>query len=165
MGRQDLRLRGPAHRCRRSQCRLAGADGVDHDRAFRRERPRLRRRRAADGEPRVDLGDAVPARRRDRTTHVDRRVPAARRHGARTAGARDRADDDGDHRAGGSRVQRVCRGVPRAGRRLPAALALRGRRRVGHGARGDVHAAADLRRAPPGHRLGGVGRGFGSASR
>ena len=42
---------------------IARADGADHDRPLRGQRPRLRRRRAADGQPRADLGGALPARR------------------------------------------------------------------------------------------------------
>ena len=51
---------------------------------------RLRRRGAADGQPRTDLDDAVPARRDGRTPDLDRGALAARRDGARPAGARDR---------------------------------------------------------------------------
>ena len=49
----------------------ARADGPDHPRPVRRQRPRAERRRAADGQPRADLGRPLPARGRDR---------AARRH-------------------------------------------------------------------------------------
>ena len=48
---------------RRRRVLLARADGVDHARALRDERPRARRSGAAGGQPRARLGGALPARR------------------------------------------------------------------------------------------------------
>ena len=78
--------------------------GPDHARPVRDQLAGDRRRGAADGQPRPDLGDAVPARRRGRAADGDRPVRGARRDGEGPAGARDRADDDRDHRARGARV-------------------------------------------------------------
>ena len=92
---------------------------------------------------------ALPARRRDRAARRDRRAGRARRDGARPAGARDRADDDRRDRARRARLDRLRGRVRDPGRRLPDRLGLRGRRRRGDRARGDVHAAADLGGAAP----------------
>ena len=96
----DLRLAARVPRSRLPRCRdvlVALAGRSDRARALRLQRPRLRRRRAADRQPRADLGLALPARGDGRAAHLDRRVLAARRHGARPARARHaRADDRGD---------------------------------------------------------------------
>ena len=78
---------------RRRRVLVARAVGADRARPLRRHRPRLRRRGAADGRARARLGLALPPRRRGRTADDDRRVPAARRDGARPARARDAAHD------------------------------------------------------------------------
>ena len=70
---------------------VARADGPDHVRDLRRQRPRPRRRRPADGQPRAALDVDVPARRDGRAANGDGRAVAARRHGARPARARDRS--------------------------------------------------------------------------
>ena len=49
------------------------ADGPDHDRRLRRA-PRGQRRGPPGRQPRADLGDALPARRDDRATNVDREL-------------------------------------------------------------------------------------------
>ncbi len=74
-------------------------------------------------------------------------LDALGRHGARAAGARDRAPRRGDDRARGARLRDVRRGVPDHGRRVRERLGLRGRDRARDRARGDVRAAAHLRRA------------------
>ena len=122
LDRPRLRLAARVPRARHPRRRrllVARADGADHLRPVRVQRPRLRRRRAADGQPRADLDDDVPARRDGRAANGDRRALAARRDGARTARARDRADDgrrDGARRAA---LVELRRRVPRAGRRVP----------------------------------------------
>ena len=75
-------------------------------------------------------------------------VRRPRRDGARAAGAGDGADDDRDHRARRPRLGRVRRRVPDPRGDLRRRLGLVGRRRRGDRAGGDVHAAADLGRAP-----------------
>ena len=95
-GGLDLRLaaRLPSARLPRGRrVLLARAVGADRARPLRRHRPRLRRRRAADGRARADLDLALPDRGRRRAADDDRRVPAARRDGARETRARDAADD------------------------------------------------------------------------
>ena len=75
--RPRLRLAARVPRARhprRDRLLVARADGADHVRALRHERPRLRRRGAADGEPRPDLDDALPARRDGRAAGGDRRA-------------------------------------------------------------------------------------------
>jgi NADH-quinone oxidoreductase subunit M len=88
---------------------VAGPAGPDHARVVRDQRPRDRRRRAPDGQPRADLGGAVHARRRNRAPGGNRRVRPARRLRPRAPGAGDDADDDRDHRAGGAGVDGVRR--------------------------------------------------------
>ncbi len=96
----DAAHRHPRARGRRARVRVAhrvprarlpqrrrllepGADGADHARALRGELARLRRRRAADGQPRADLGRAVPARGNRDAPHHDRRLRLPRRDGQR----------------------------------------------------------------------------------
>ena len=86
--RARLRLAARVPRARhprRDRVLVARADGADHARPLRDQRPRLQRRRAADGQPRPDLGVALPARRDGRAAHRDRR--------ARRCSAGWRADD------------------------------------------------------------------------
>ena len=74
---------------------------------------------------------------------------AARRDGARATRARDDPDDDRRDGARRAALVELRRRVPDPRRRLPAGLGLGRRRRGRDRARGDVHAAADLGRAPP----------------
>ena len=76
---------------------------------FARQRPRPDGRRAADGQPRADLGRALPARGRDRAARRDRSAVRARRHGPRPACACDRADDDRRDRARRARLRAPSR--------------------------------------------------------
>ena len=126
--RLAARVPGARHP-RRRRVLLARADGADHLRPLRRERPRLRRRGAADGQPRPALDDDVPARRDGRAADGDRRALAARRDGPRPAGARDGPDDGRRDGARGAALLELRRRVPDPGRRLPAGLGLGGRRR------------------------------------
>ncbi len=112
------RLPGARHP-RRDRVLLAGADGADHLRPVRRERPRLRRSGAADGQPRPALDDDVPARRDGRAADGDRRALAARRHGPRQADPRDGPDDRRRDDARGTPLLELRRRVPDPGRRLP----------------------------------------------
>ena len=108
-----------ARRARRRRVLVARADGADHVRHLRGQRPRPRRRRAADGQPRAALDVDVPARRDGRAADGDRRALAARRHGARATRARDDPDDgrrDGARRAA---LVELRRRVPDPRRRLP----------------------------------------------
>ena len=90
LARLRLAARVPRARLpRRRHVLVARAVGPDRARPLREQQPRLRRRRAADRQPRADLRVAVPDRGHGRAAHVDRRVCAARRHGARAARARD----------------------------------------------------------------------------
>src|SRR5581483_1959456 len=157
--RLAARLPG-ARRPRRRRVLVARADGPDHVRPLRRERPRARRRGAPDGEPRADLDHPLPARGHGRAARRDRRARAARRDGTRAAGARDRADDDGGDRARRAALLELRGRVPDPRRRLPPGLGLGGRRRGRDRARGPVHAAADLRRAA---RRAGAGGDAGGA--
>ena len=78
-----------------SRTRRSAQIGPDRARPLRRQRPRLRRRRAADGQPRADLGVALPARRHGRAAH--RRPASSRGSAAWRAGgpiARHPPDDD-----------------------------------------------------------------------
>ncbi len=68
---------------------LDGAARPRHARPVRDQRPRDRRRRAADGQPRADLGDAVPARGRDRAARGDR-AASTRSAASPAAGPRSR---------------------------------------------------------------------------
>ena len=100
LARLRLAARVPGTRFpRRRHVLVTGAGGPDRARVVREQRPRLRRRSAADGQPRPLLGSPVPARGDGRAAHVDRRVPTARRDGARAPGARDADHDDGRHLA------------------------------------------------------------------
>ena len=128
--------------------------GLIGARSVREQRPRLRRRSAADGQPRARLVEPLPARRNGRAAHVDRRVPPARRDGPRPPSPR-HADHDGrDHLARRAALDDVRRRVPDPRRRVPAGLGVGGDRRRGDGARCDVHPARDLGRAARRHRLG-----------
>ena len=93
--RARLRLAARVPRARlprRRRLLVARADGPDRARPLRRQRPRLQRRRAPDGQPRrwsrralfLLAGDA-------RSAHGHRRVLRARRDGERTAGLATRA--------------------------------------------------------------------------
>ncbi len=149
------RLRLPARlprarRPRRDRLLEPRPDEPDPDRDLRRERLRLHGRAPADGQPRPDLGGALPARRGDRAADDHRRAEPARRHGPRAAGARHDPDHDRGDRAGRARLERVRRRVPRPQRHLRHRLGLGRGRRDRHRPRGHVHAAADLRRPPPG---------------
>ena len=86
------------------------ADGPDHARLFAFNDLGHRRRGAADGQPRPDLGDAVPARRAW-SSGVPRPASFARLGGMARGrpGARDRADDDRGHRARGAGLRRRSR--------------------------------------------------------
>ncbi len=86
---------------------VARAVRIDRARAVGGERPRLRRSRAADGQPWPHLGVAVPRRRDGRAAHGHRGAGQARRDGARAARARNRAHDDRDHRARGAALDLV----------------------------------------------------------
>ena len=91
-GRARLRLAARVPRARhprRDRVLVAGADGADHARPVRAERPGLRRRRAADGQPRAVLAVAVPARGRGRAAHGDRATSRSSA-GWRRAGPRSR---------------------------------------------------------------------------
>ena len=102
-GRARLRVAARVPRARhprRDRVLVAGAARPDHARPVRDERPGDRRRRAADGQPRADLGGAVPARGRRSSGapgpgEFDQLGGMARGR----PGARDGADDDRDHRA------------------------------------------------------------------
>ena len=85
-----------ARRPRRHRLLEPRADEPDPDRDLRGERLRLHRRAPADGQPRADLGRALPARRRDRAPDEHGRAAPARRHGAGQA----RARHDPDQRPG-----------------------------------------------------------------
>ena len=74
--RLAARVPGAGH-ARRGGVLVARAARADHARTVRGERPGLQRRRPADGQPRADLGDALPDRRDRRSAHRDRRVRAA----------------------------------------------------------------------------------------
>ena len=96
-------------RSRRDRILEPRADGADHDRRVRQQHDRHQRRDPPDRQPRADLGCAVPARR-DRSSAARRReFRAARRHGTRTAGTRDRAHGDRDHRPRGAGLLGVRR--------------------------------------------------------
>ena len=97
---------------RRRRVLVACAIRADRDRPVLRDEPRLRRRRAADGRarPRVDV--ALPDRRRRRAADDDGRVRAARRHGARPAGALDAVADARRDLARRARLRRVRGRVP-----------------------------------------------------
>ena len=74
-------------------------------------------------------------------------------------GARNAADDRRRDLARGARIRLVCRGIPDPRGRFPAPLVVGRDRRRRDRARGDVHAAADLRGAAPGARLDRERRG------
>src|SRR5215207_958120 len=151
-GRARLWLDRGLPRSRRARCdRLLEprTDEPDHDRTLRVERPRLHRRGAADGEPRIPVGCALPDRRHDRTARRDGRLRAARWHGARPSRTRDGADDDRRDRACGAGLVRVRGRVPHPRRGVRRGLGLGRCRRRRDRARGDVHAPPDLCRAPP----------------
>ena len=122
--RLAARVPRPRHP-RRDGVLVDGADGPDHDRPLLAQRARRRRRDPPVGRARARLGDAVPARGDGRDAHRHERLRRPRRDGARAAGARDRADDDRDHRARGARLGRLRGRVPDPRRRL--------RRRAGAG--------------------------------
>ena len=145
-------------RCSRSGSRTCAAsiayssmapDGPDRARHLRRERPRPRRRGPPLGQPRPRLGGDVPARRDADPAHRHRPVRRPRRAGEGPAGARDRRDGRRHADARRARLGELRRRVRDPRRRLRAGLGLRRRRRGGDRARRDVHAAADLGRAPP----------------
>ena len=126
--RAHLRLAARVPRARHPQrdgLLVDGADGAHHDRPLLAERARGRRRDPPVRRARARLGDAVPARGDGRDANRHERLRRPRRDGARAAGARDRADDDRDHRARGARLGRVRGRVPDPRRRL--------RRRAGAG--------------------------------
>src|SRR5581483_5943770 len=110
----------------------------------------------ADGQPRADLGDAVPARRHRRAADGDGAARPARRPGTRTAGTGDGADGDRHHRARGAGLVGVRSGVPDPRRDLHVRLGLGGRGCDRDRPRRDVHAPPDLRGAAPRRRTGGA---------
>ena len=87
-------------------------------------------------------------------------LDCARRHGARSADARDGRARRRDDRPRGARLRDVRRRVPDHGGRLRPGLGLLGRRRARSRPRGDVHAARDLGDPP---REAGAGRARGGA--
>ena len=96
---------------------------------FAGNQPRLRRRGAADRQPRADLGDAVPARGHGRAAHVDRRV---RLLGGMARGRPALATvvmTAGVIALAVPALDDLRRRVPDPRRRVPAGLGLGGRRR------------------------------------
>ena len=91
-------------------------------------------------------------------TDDHRRVPAARRDGARATRPRDTADDRRRDLARRARIGLVRRRVPHPRRRLPARLVVVGDRRRRDRAGRDVHAPADLGGPARGARLDGFRR-------
>ena len=112
---------------------------------LRRQPDRPRRSCAALGQPRARLGRDVPARRHRRAGLRNRRVRQAGRSGARKADPRLGADDGGACSRSPSQARPTSPESSSSSPASSAGLGLCRRRRGRDGARGDVHAARDLR--------------------